>query len=393
MSLDRCIAFLQQLIHTPSLPGQEGEVAGLVLAEMQKLGYDAAWQDDAGNVIGLIRGRGEAPAVMFNTHLDHVDPGDRNAWSHQPYGGAIVGGKVWGRGACDIKGPLAAQLYGVASLRAAEGPPPGDVYVTAVVQEEVGGLGARFLLTHLAPALVVVGEPSGNTLRRGHRGRTELALHVKGRASHASAPERAINPHFVVSNFVPRLLDLTMRHHPELGASSVAPTLIRTDQTSANVIPEEMWLTLDWRNVPGESGEDARGALQWLAEASLIPGAQAAIEIPVVERRSFTGLSMRIPADNPAYNLPADHPAVVAAAAILERAFDQPPATGHWRFATDGGHFAQAGLIVVGYGPGDESLAHTVREHIAVVEIETALRGNAALARELGREYEQRRAG
>lgn len=385
MSVERCVTFLQELIHTPSLPGQEGEVAALVLAEMQRLGYDAAWQDDAGNVIGLIRGRGEAPAVMFNTHLDHVDPGDPEAWSHHPYSGAIAAGKVWGRGACDIKGPLAAQLYGVASLRTTEGPPPGDVYVTAVVQEEVGGLGARFLLTHLAPPLVVIGEPSANTLRRGHRGRSELVLHVKGRAAHASAPERAINPHFVVSNFLQRLPGLTMRQHPELGASSVAPTLIRTDQTSANVIPEELWLTLDWRNVPGESAADARATLQPLVEASLIPGAQAEIEIPVEERHSFTGLTMRIPSDNPAYSLPADHPAVTAAATVLEQTFGQPVAVGHWRFATDGGHFAQAGLIVVGYGPGDETLAHTVCEHIAIEEIVLALRGNAALARNLAR--------
>ncbi|MCZ7569538.1 MAG: M20/M25/M40 family metallo-hydrolase [Ardenticatenaceae bacterium] len=393
MNPERCIAFLQELIHTPSLPGQEGELAALVLAEMQQLGYDAAWQDDAGNVIGLIRGRGEAPAVMFNTHLDHVDPGDPRAWSHQPYGGAIAAGKVWGRGACDIKGPLAAQLYGVAALRVTDGPPPGDVYVTATVQEEVGGLGARFLLSHLGPTLVVVGEPSANTLRRGHRGRTELALHVKGRAAHASAPERAINPHFVVSNFVQRLPTLTMRQHAELGASSVAPTLLRTDQTSANVIPGEMWLTLDWRNVPGESGEDACTVLQPLVEASLIPGAKAEVEIPVVERRSFTGLTMRIPADNPAYSLPADHPAITAAAAILEQTFGQSVPIGHWRFATDGGHFAQAGMLVVGYGPGDESLAHTVREHIAIEGIEVALRGNAALARGLAMEYDQRRSG
>lgn len=391
MSLDRCVSFLQTLIHTPSPSGRESELAALVLAEMQHLGYDAAWQDDAGNVIGLIRGRGEAPAIMFNTHLDHVDPGDPSAWSHPPHSGAIVDGKVWGRGACDIKGPLAAQLYGVASVRGEAGAPPGDVYVTVVVQEETGGVGARFLLTHLAPPLVVVGEPSGNNLRRGHRGRTELVLHVKGRAAHASAPDRAVNPHFVVSNFLQRLPALPMRQHDELGASTVAPTLIRTDQKSGNVIPEEIWLTLDWRKVPGETGEDARRALHPLVEASLIPGATAEIEIPVGERKTYTGLIMHIPADHPAYSLPADHPAIVAASVILNRTFDRRVEVGHWRFATDGGHFAEAGLTVIGYGPGDETLAHTAREHIAIDELAQALRGNAALARELALEYERRR--
>ncbi|WP_152918236.1 M20/M25/M40 family metallo-hydrolase, partial [Ardenticatena maritima] len=147
--LAACIAFLQRLVQTPSLPGHEADLAALVKAEMERLGYDEVFVDAAGNVIGRIRGRGDAPAVMFNTHLDHVDPGDPAGWRFPPYGGEIHDEAVWGRGTVDIKGPLAAQVYGVARLKNDPTPPPGDVYVSAVVQEEIGGLGARHLLTHL----------------------------------------------------------------------------------------------------------------------------------------------------------------------------------------------------------------------------------------------------
>ena len=77
--LESCIDFLQRLIRTESLPGQEGDIAELVRAEMEQLGYSDAHLDEAGNVLGKVPGRGEAPAMMFHTHLDHVDVGEHDA--------------------------------------------------------------------------------------------------------------------------------------------------------------------------------------------------------------------------------------------------------------------------------------------------------------------------
>lgn len=378
----RCLEFLQALIRTPSMPGEEGELARLVGDEMERLGYDEVAIDEAGNVIGSIRGGGEAPAVMFNTHLDHVDAGDPAAWEHPPFAGVVAGGRAWGRGAVDIKGPLAAQVHGVAGLLGDRHRPPGDVLVTAVVQEEVGGLGARHLAERPAPPLAVLGEPSSNELRRGHRGRVELVLQARGRSAHASAPARGVNPLFVVARFLRGLEELAMHEDPGLGASSVSPTLLRTDQRSPNVIPGEAWLTLDWRNVLGETADDVRRRLEALAERSLIEGASTEIQIPVHRRVSYTGLEAPVPAENPPYALDADHPALALAGEVLEVALGRRPPVDTWTFATDGGHFARAGVTVIGFGPGEEALAHTVRESIAVSELEEALAGNAALARE-----------
>jgi succinyl-diaminopimelate desuccinylase len=380
------LRFLQKLIQTPSLPGQEGDVAGLVLTEMQSLGYDEVSQDEAGNVIGKVRGRGEAPAVMFNTHLDHVDPGDSSAWPDygQPYSGSLHEGKVWGRAASDIKGPLVAQLYGIAALQQDEDRPPGDVYVTANVQEEVGGLGARLLaerFKEITP-LVLVGEPSSNELRRGHRGRVELRVHVAGRSVHASVPAQGVNPLHTLANFIHRLQSLEMARHDELDSSSVAPTVVRTDQTSTNVTPGELWLTLDWRNVPGETAEDAQAKLSELLTASLTPGASGEVLLRLEERVSFTGYAQTCHADMPAFILPADHGAVQSARQVLSRALSRDVPVRLWRFATDGGHYARAGMTVVGFGPGDEAVIHTVNEYIDLQEWEEAMRANAVLARE-----------
>lgn len=385
-----CVEFLQRLIRTRSMPGEEAELAAAVKAEMERLVYDEVEIDGAGNVVGLLRGAGEAPSVMFNTHLDHVDAGDPTDWPHPPFGGEVHADRVWGRGAVDIKGPLAAQVHGVGRIAAAGGRPPGDVYVTAVVQEEVGGLGARYMADTLSPDLILVGEPSRNEVRRGHRGRIELRVVVKGKMAHASMTEIGINPLIVIGGFLAELPGIPLPDDPELGRATIAPTLIETDQTSANVIPGEVALTLDCRTVPGQKAHDLRKQILPVLKQLEIAGTRAQIVIPEFDRVSWTGLERRYPADNPAYALPADHPAVRSAAAVLAAPLGTAPPVDVWRFATDGGHFAEAGLTVVGFGPGDDRLAHTVEESIGIGELETGLRGNEALARGWAVEYASR---
>lgn len=382
--LDRTVDFLQRLIRTPGLPGEEAETAALVRDEMESLGYDEVSVDEAGSVVGLVRGEGRGPSVMLNTHLDHVDVGDPERWPHPPFGGEIAEGRVWGRGAVDIKGPLAAQVHGAARLLAEGERPPFDVYVSAVVQEEIGGLGARHLAERLATDLVVIGEPSSNELRRGHRGRTELRVHATGRSVHASVPERGVNPLYVVAGFLERLPAVTLPEDPELGPTSVAPTLIRTDQVSRNVVPGEVWLTLDVRTGPDTTPDVLRSLLAPALEeaVSAVPGASAEILVPAVEHTTWTGLVREVPAVNPSWVRAADDPAVTTAGDVLERALGSRPTLGLWKFATDGGHFVAHGSTVIGVGPGDETLAHTVRESIELSELERALDIYEALARE-----------
>jgi len=384
--LEPCVSFLRRLIQTPSLPGQEEDLARLVVAEMQDLGYDEAGVDEVGTVVGTIRGRGDAASVVFNTHLDHVDVGDPSRWPHPPFGGEIHQERVWGRGAVDIKGPLASQVHAAASLLRER--PPGDVLVTAVVQEEVGGVGARTLAHRLEPSLMVVGEPSSNQVRRGHRGRTEILVHLIGRSVHASVPASGLNPLISLGRFLARLEEVERVEHPELGRSSVAPTLLRTDQTSGNVVPGEVWLTCDWRNVPGEAPERARESLERLAVEVAEPGVAVEVTIPTQPLVSWTGRTVETSAAHPAYLLAAEHPAVVAASSLAAECGASGDAD-VWRFATDGSHFYEAGWTPVGFGPGDEGLAHTVDENVEIAALELSLAVNARLGRELARRAEE----
>ncbi len=391
--LDRTVRFLQELIRSPGLPGEEERTAGIVQREMEALGYDEVWVDEAGSVIGLVRGRERHPSVMLNTHLDHVDVGDPSRWPHPPFGGEVADGRVWGRGAVDIKGPLAAQVEAVGRLAAADGPPPADVYVSAVVQEEIGGLGARHLAEHLDVDLVVIGEPSSNELRRGHRGRTELVVHATGRSVHASVPETGVNPLYVVAGFLERLPGVKLPEHPELGVTTVAPTLIRTDQTSHNVVPEEVWLTLDIRTGPETTPEVLLGVLEPILEQAVeaVEGSGGEILVSGEEHTSWKGVVREIPAVNPSWIRAADDPAVVTAGEVLEAALGERPVLGVWRFATDGGHFAAHGATVIGIGPGEEGLAHTVKESVETAELAEALDIYEALTREWPSAWERAR--
>ncbi len=377
--LDACVSFLQQLIQTPGLPGQEAQTAQLVAREMKKLGYNDVYFDNAGNVVGLIKGRGEAPDMMLNTHLDHVDVGDHTAWPFPPFAGTLHDQHVWGRGAVDIKGPLAAQVY--AAARLLDNPPPGDVYVTAVVYEEQGGLGARHMASHLCPPLVVIGEPSQNELRRGHRGRLEIVLHVQGKSAHASMPALGANPLDIVARFILGMEGMEMAHDADLGNSSVAKTLIRTDQVSSNVIPAEAWLTLDWRNVPAESGDAALAKLQAILDVCLLPEMTATLSIPKTVKTCYNGFHMEIPANAPPFVTRVDDPALLAASALLEESLQRTMPATMWDFATDAGHFINKGATCIGIGPGDEHLAHTIEERVPVSHLAEALTIYESLAR------------
>jgi succinyl-diaminopimelate desuccinylase len=373
------IAFAQKLVQTPSMSGQEGDVAALIQREMERLNYDAVWVDEAGNVIGRVGG-GEGPTLMFNGHMDHVDAGDVAQWSHPPFGGEIHDGELWGRGAADMKGGLAAMIYagGLAKQWGIE--LPGDLYVSGVVQEEVGGLGARHLAKTLPVARAVIGEASANHLRRGHRGRVELRAHFEGRSVHASMPALGINPHFSLARFLDGLRGLHMPSDPAYGASTVAPTRLVSEPESANITPSALRLVLDWRNIPAEQPEEIVSKLEALLSRSLEGGCRGQIKVAVKELTTYTGFQMAYPDTFPSFTTETGHAWLGEARQVLSAALGHKVQVGTWRFATDGGHFAAAGATVLGFGPGDDTLVHTVEERLAVEQLVESVAGYMALA-------------
>lgn len=387
------IDFTQQIVRTPSLPGQEGEVASIISQEMQKLGYDQVWTDEAGNVIGKIKG-GDGPIVLLNGHMDHVDPGPEEGWPHPPFSGVIVDGELWGRASVDMKGPVACMMYAASLLKQIDLIPPGDVYMTVPVMEEIGGLGTQFLTTYLKADVAICGEPSRNVLRRGHRGRVELQVTFKGKSAHASVPDQALNPHYGAAAFLAKLPQLEMVYDETLGYSTVAPTLYAIDQRSPNVIPSQVRLTLDWRNLSSETPDEILAKIQdWLnkslADNDTVGDIQSSVEIMTTEFTTYTGMVKEFPSVFSSFLLSEDDLFVQTAHQTLIDLLERDDGIDIWHFATDGGHLMEAGIPTLGFGPGDERLAHTNQERISLAQMEEAVVAYTALILALAKAAER----
>ena len=356
------IDFTQRMVATPSLSGEEGNVAAIIAAELEQLGFDDVWTDEVGNLVGKINGSG-GPTIMLNGHMDIVDPGPPEGWPHPAYSGLIADGHLWGRGSVDMKGPVAAMIYGAACFKRMNVKPAGDIFMTVVVSEEISGLGADFLMRDFTADAAIVGEPSQNELRIGHRGRMELQAKFKGRSAHASAPHLGINPHFAAAEFLQKLNQLPLDCDATLGQSTIAPTLYETDQVSANVIPSEVIVYLDWRNVPSETPEHAIAELKKLA-------GDCDVVVTRQMRKTYTGLDRDFASIFPPFATDKDHALVKAVSPIIAAATGKSVEPKVWGFATDGGHINAAGVPTIGIGPGDDSLAHTNQERMLLDELE-----------------------
>ncbi|MBI3964913.1 MAG: M20/M25/M40 family metallo-hydrolase, partial [Chloroflexi bacterium] len=359
------IGFTQRLVQTPSISGEEGALAALVTAELRALGYDDVIVDEIGNVVGVIRGVVAGPGVLYNTHLDHVDPGRRDAWAHDPYAGTIADGYIHGRGASDIKGPLAAQVYAGALLRRSGLRLRGNVVVSCVVQEETADhFGIRFLCDHTLPAhrlevgLAVLGEPTGLDVYLGHRGRTEIEVETQGRTCHASAPWRGVNAVYQMVPVVERIraIESALPVHPTLGQATIALTVISCSPGRLSVVPDHCLINLDRRFLPDETLESMLEQIQAILDVreQNDPDFRAIVRIREVEQVSYTGYRARVKKLVGSYLLPTNHPKVSVALDAL-RGMGASPKVGHWTFGTDGSYTAGLGIPTIGYSAGVEA--------------------------------------
>jgi succinyl-diaminopimelate desuccinylase len=360
------IPFLQEILRLESRTYAEAALAARVVQEMQVQNFDAAWIDQTGNALGLVRGRERGAATMLLTHLDHIDVGDTALWQHPPFAGVLEDGVIYGRGAVDIKGPLAAQLFTLAGLLKTGLRPRRDVILAVPVEEEVGGRGMAELVSKLpleTPlglleiGFCVVGEPSGNKIMLGHRGVCRCTVRFHGRAHHASLGLHTENPHFAYGVFLNRLRLLELPQHPILGVSTISPTTIHADTSSNNLTPNTITLTLDWRTTT-EVGADVRRILE-----SLLTGLPASF----VSYDDWTSGTDGV--KNPGFITEPNHPLVTALQRVRDDLLGQSK-SGIWQFATDGRWAHKMGIACVGFGPGEENLAHTTLEQITVQQLE-----------------------
>jgi putative selenium metabolism hydrolase len=367
--------FLREAIRTPSLSGEEGVMAELVAKEMEGLGFDVE-TDGMGNVIGR-RGSRDERTILFDGHLDHVQPGAPEAWSHNPYGAEVVEGVLYGRATVDMKGALAAMIYGCAAPEIR-----GEVILACVVHEETNeGVATRNIIREIGVKLdaCVLGEPTDLGLSIGQRGRCVLRVVTRGVTSHASMPELGRNALYEMSPIIERIREANKRlpGHPFLGSGTMAVTSIACRPGAGPIVPDYCEIQVDRRLVPQESLDGVLSEIRKLA-----PGAE--VELLEDELRCYTGYQERTKQYFPGWITDRGNWAVLESLEALEEGMGRRPEIMGWRFSTDGVTTAgELGIPTVGFGPGDPSLAHQPNEHIALGDVAAAARGYCALAHRL----------
>lgn len=361
------VELTRDLIRAFSPSGREAGAVEVLARGCRDLGYDEVHVDPAGNLRATLQ-RGDGPVLVLNGHLDTVPLGDEEEWPHPPLSGTIADGRVWGRGASDMKGSLACMA--VAGAAAASEGFEGRVVLTAVVQEEVGGLGARYLAERHAADVTILGEPSDLQLMLGHRGRAELDVVLPGRIAHAAKPELGENALYRAAEYLERLRRLELPAGGPLGRSTATPTrLVSFPEDGANVVPGRAVITIDYRNLPSDPVDAIVQRLQ-----ALDP--EARVVVPDEDAASESGaVRMCYPRVNDGYLLDEDDPWVRVVRTSLERTLERhgrAVSPDVWWFATDAPMLAAMGGPVIGFGPGEPELAHTTRESVPIENLAIA---------------------
>lgn len=375
MNKQRLISFTQELVRERSLSGQEDIIAGKILAEMNALGFDQAWVDDYGNVIGVIDGELPGKTLLLDGHCDIVDARAED-WLHDPFAAILEDGYLYGRGVADMKASLAAMLYAAASVERRH--LAGRVAVCATVSEEVmEGVALEKVIDQLKPDYIIIGESTNFMINRAGRGRAEIVIETIGKSAHSSSPQAGLCAIHEMMRLMPAVESIVMPSHPAMGNALMCVTdIISEPFPGHSVVPNRCRVSYDRRLVPGETPESVTDAILSLPA---LKGMQYTVTVLQGEEKTYTGKYFQGIKFFPAWVLDEEHPLVVAAQRGLASA-GFTPELGAYRFCTNAAYSAGiAGIPTIGFGPGRETDAHIVEERLAVADIERAANGFLAI--------------
>ena len=242
------VRFLRDLVAIPGESSHEGPVVQRIKQEMERVGFDEIRIDAMGNVLGRI-GSGKH-VIMMDAHTDTVGVGDPKEWSWDPYKGKVEDGFIYGRGASDQRAGMASMVYAGKMIKDLELEGDYTLWIVGSVQEEdCDGLSWVYILNEdgIRPECVVLTEPTNLRVYRGHRGRMEIEVHMRGRSCHASAPERGDNPIYKVAPLIAQIEELNTRLRDDafLGKGTIAVTEIRSMSPSLCAVPGACSIHLD----------------------------------------------------------------------------------------------------------------------------------------------------
>lgn len=365
----------RDLIKIPSNSGQEKEIAGYLQTYLLSRGFDEARIDDYGNLVARVRGNRPGKCVLFDGHLDTVPVTDAAGWKHDPYGAQIEDGRIYGRGATDMKGADAAFAFAAGEFLRCHGRDfSGELCVAGVVHEErFEGVAARAVSAVLHPDVVIVGEASEMNIKCSQRGRAELVLETFGVPCHSSNPEKGVNAVYAICRLIEAFRQLPPAVDERMAGDGIMElTDIRSEPyPGASVVPEYCRATYDRRLLVGETRQSVLAPLQQIIDRMQAqqPGLRARISFSQGQERCYTGQTIAADRFFPGWLVDKNEDWIQDILHRVQSMGYTPQLTGY-SFCTNGSHYAgEAGIPCIGMGPSRENLAHTIDEFVALEEL------------------------
>lgn len=374
---EEVIRWTQELVRIPSVYRPEkGEAeepaARWVEARLKEIGLETSFEvvePGRPNVIGLWRGTEGGQTLMFEGHTDVVTEGDVTQWTYPPFEARIVDGKMYGRGANDMKGGLVAAVCAIKAIVRSGVKLGGDILIGAVCDEEGHMMGIKHFVEqgwadHVDAAVIC--EPEENHLCISQKGVMWVQVMLTGKMAHGAMPLTGVNSAYPMAEFLAAMRGLEAAQiaehgrHEFLGQPSLTPTILRSPvrgEPQNNVMPAQTEVVLDIRLIPGQSPEEIEAKIKAACDAVRAADERVTFEVKVLEARAPTVTDR-------------DEPVVK----VLDQAYrdltDKEPVYGGVPGSTDGTILNQrAGVPIVTCGPGDIYIPHHVDEWLGLDEL------------------------
>ncbi|MEI6764944.1 MAG: YgeY family selenium metabolism-linked hydrolase [Bacteroidota bacterium] len=370
---------LSRLIRLKSLSMEEKEVQYELKRQMEEAGFDEVIIDGIGNVIGRI-GNGKK-ILAIDGHMDTVDIGNIANWTFDPLGGEIKDGYVLGRGTVDQKGGPASFVTSGRILKELGFDKDLTIYfVGSVMEEDCDGLCWKYIIEEdkIVPDFVISTEPTNLCIYRGHRGRMEIEVTFRGVSSHGSAPERGKNAVYMASRACLEVEKLNERlaYDEFLGKGSVTISEFVSGSPSLCAVADYAKIHLDRRLTWGETKEIAVAEVE-----EIVKGMDAKVEVLYYDGVAFTGNKYGMEKYYPTWKIEEGEDAVQFGVKAFEGLFAKKPVVDKWTFSTNGVTInGMYKIPCIGFGPGNEVLAHAPNEMVKIDDLVVASAFYAAYA-------------
>jgi len=374
---------LSKLVKIKSLSQDEKLVQLELKRQMEEAGFDEVKTDGLGNVIGRI-GNGKK-IIAIDGHMDTVDIGNIENWNFDPMGGEIKNGFVHGRGTVDQKGGIASFVTTGRILKELGFDKDMTVYfVGSVMEEDCDGLCWKYIIEEdkIKPDFVISTEPTNLNIYRGHRGRMEMQVSFYGVSSHGSAPERGENAIYMASRIALEIEKLNdrLKYDDFLGKGSVTISEIISKTPSLCAVSDFARFHLDRRLTWGETKESAVKEIE-----ELIKDLKAKVSVLNYSGKAYTGLVYGMEKYYPTWKINEDHKIVQTGAKAFKNLFKKNVKIDKWTFSTNGVTINGIyGIPTIGFGPGNEVLAHAPNEKVLVDDLVIASAFYTAFLYEMG---------